>query len=187
MQTMRNAAGIRAIRFRDSIGWTVSLRAGHRHHAEPATPLASASSASAKPARPSPAGCATPASRPSPPGTSCFRRPRARSSSRPARRWARGLRRSAADAVRGSDIIVSAVTAASSLEAATVGRAASDRQSLFPRHQLGVARPQEGDREAARRARRAMSTSRSSRRSIRRGTRRRCCSPARTPRPSCRS
>ena len=32
-----------------------------------------------------------------------------------------------------------------------LGRAASDRQSLFPRHQFGVARPQEGNREAARR------------------------------------
>ena len=61
------------------------------------------------------------------------------------------LANSAADAVANSDIVVAAVTAASSLEAAQVGRAASRRQSLLPRHQLGLARPQAGDRAPARR------------------------------------
>ena len=51
---------------------------------------------------------------------------------------------SAADAAQGANIIISAVTAASSLEAAKSGRAAFDRQSLFPRHQFGVAGPEEG-------------------------------------------
>ena len=64
------------------------------------------------------AGLREPASRPSPPGTSCFRQPKARRSSRPARRSARGSPARRRMRSRDADIIVSAVTAASSLEAA---------------------------------------------------------------------
>src|SRR3974390_2013623 len=82
------------------------------------------------------------------------------------------LANSAADAVAETDLIISAVTAASSVEAGgcggaspdhpggarglecrggAFGRAAPQRRALLSRHQLGVARPQAGDREALRR------------------------------------
>ena len=44
-------------------------------------------------------------------------------------------------------MIIAAVTAASSLEAARSVAAASFRQSLLSRHQFGLARPQAGDRQ----------------------------------------
>ena len=88
---------------------------------------------------------------------------------------------SAADAARGADIIVSAVTAASSLEAArSVAPHLTGNPYFLDINSVSPGRKKE-TAEAARRARRAMSMSRSWRRSIRRGTRRRCCSPARTP------
>ena len=62
------------------------------------------------------------------------------------------------------------------------GRAASVRQSLLSRHQFGLARPQAGNRQAARRARRAISTSRWWRRSTPSATARPCWLPARMPR-----
>ena len=58
------------------------------------------------------------------------------------------LAASAAEAVAEADMIVSAVTAASSCRGCALGRAASCRQSLLSRHQFGFARPQAGDREA---------------------------------------
>ena len=63
------------------------------------------------------------------------------------------LASSAADAVANSDIIVAAVTAASSLEAAQSVAPHICRQSVLSRHQFGLARPQAGDRAAARRHR----------------------------------
>ena len=94
--------------------------------------------------------------------------------------------RSAADAVRGSDIIVSAVTAASSLEAArSVEPHLNGNPYYLDINSVSPGRKQATERCSARR--RAMWTSQFSRRSTRPGTRRRCCSPARTPRPSCRS
>ena len=57
---------------------------------------------------------------------------------------------SAADAVREADMIVSAVTAASSVDGGTIGGEPSYWCTVFPRHQFGVARPQAGNREGAR-------------------------------------
>ncbi len=70
------------------------------------------------------------------------------------------LANSAADAVRETDMIISAVTAASSLEAARSVEPHLNGCALLSRHQFGVARPQAGDRQAARRAAPATWTSR---------------------------
>ncbi len=84
---------------------------------------------------------------------------------------------------RNSDIIISAVTAASSLDAAQSVAPHLCGQSLFSRHQLGLARPQAGDRRAARR-RGALCRRRDPRADpSRSATRRRCCSPGRMRRP----
>jgi pyrroline-5-carboxylate reductase len=90
---------------------------------------------------------------------------------------------SAADAIGDADLIVSAVTAAASVDAA---------HSVKPHLAVSLvsSTSTRSRRRASRRRRsfwamrRAMSTSRSSPRSIRRGIKRRCFLPARTPRQS---
>ena len=69
------------------------------------------------------------------------------------RKHRRALASSAADAVRGADMVISAVTAASSLEAAQSVKAHLARPAVLPRHQFGLARPQAGNRQDARRRR----------------------------------
>ena len=59
---------------------------------------------------------------------------------------------SAADAVQDAEVVISAVTAASSGEAAESVKA-SEWQSVLSRHQFGFARPQAGHRQNARRGR----------------------------------
>ena len=60
---------------------------------------------------------------------------------------------SAADALRDADMIVSAVTAAASVDAALSVKPHLAGRPFFPRHQLRLARAQAGDREASRRRR----------------------------------
>ncbi len=68
------------------------------------------------------------------------------------------LAASAAEAVAETDMIVAAVTAASSLEAARSVEPYLSGFALLSRHQFGLARPQAGDSQAPGRKKPAMST-----------------------------
>ena len=116
------------------------------------TPPASASSASAKPARPSPADLRDTGIETIAAWDILFPEGRGRGArSTPAK--AMGARRRDLGSRRGPRRRHHHLRGDRRLQPGSgpLGRAASDRQSVFSRHQLGVARPQEGNREAARR------------------------------------
>ena len=101
-----------------AIDWSSSLRPAGQHHAEPQHPPPVLHRLRRSRPGHRRRACATPASKPSPPGTSCFPQPKARSLKQAGESIGARVASSAADAAQGADIIISAVTAASSLEAA---------------------------------------------------------------------